>query len=419
MRKIVTNNSRKYGYCTQTNKIYLWDDNYKYKEFDSVEYLTSTELVQNKISMFTVELTQQCNLRCSYCCYSGDYRDRRMHNSLEISWETLRHTVNFIQRHSDSESPKIVVCFYGGEALLALDKMKWVISELRKSIPERYQFSISTNGLLLTENIVDWICSIPDLVINITINGDHTTHDANRKTAGGKGSFSVIMNNLTLFKQKYSEEYDRRIQFLSTVHSCKEIISISDYWETNPLLKNHRPVHISYVIPNFDKKPVSMINLTWVKSFYNRAREDLRNGKENIITDELQRLVGKVRSREFYELPSNQRFVTCLHNLYSCFITARGDLYACEKFCSKNKVGNVYEGVNDNECRILIDSFLERKNKYCSSCWANRLCRICATNLNHTDEEFNILCDEERVYVELALQYYCEVREFEMNKGMP
>ena len=34
-----------------------------------------------KLCVFTIGLTTKCNLRCTYCCYSGAYRNSRTHGS--------------------------------------------------------------------------------------------------------------------------------------------------------------------------------------------------------------------------------------------------------------------------------------------------------------------------------------------------
>lgn len=95
------------------------------------------------------------------------------------------------------------------------------------------------------------------------------------------------------------------------------------------------------------------------------------------------------------------------------FINVDGDLYACEKFCGGLSVGNVKDGINEGKAFALLNQFTERKNRLCSSCWAQRFCRMCMTSLNHTDAEITKMCDMERDTIELALKYYCELKDWE------
>ena len=53
-----------------------------YKINDFVEEVFCPEVL-------VIELTQQCNLRCEYCIYSGAYHFERVHNNATISLEMI------------------------------------------------------------------------------------------------------------------------------------------------------------------------------------------------------------------------------------------------------------------------------------------------------------------------------------------
>ena len=74
----------------------------------STQFELSNEYDYSQIGIYTIEITQQCNLRCKYCCYSGEYHNRRKHNNSEISWETLEQCITFIYEHCGNV-PKIFV----------------------------------------------------------------------------------------------------------------------------------------------------------------------------------------------------------------------------------------------------------------------------------------------------------------------
>ncbi|MBR6828693.1 MAG: hypothetical protein IKM76_11190, partial [Prevotella sp.] len=173
-----------------------------------------------------------------------------LHNKKEISFATLEKVIDFIYNHADKSADEITVCFYGGEALLAKRKIEWVIKQLDCLLGKKVRYSLSTNGFALTESVVDWICSNEKFFVNVTIDGDESTHDKHRLTRNGEGSFSTIIRNLSLFKKKYPEQYDRRIRFLSTVYSLGDVAAVSTTWDNYDVLKGHNPVHISHIIPN-------------------------------------------------------------------------------------------------------------------------------------------------------------------------
>ena len=410
MIEIKTAQGNVYYYSALSNKIYPIEKDEE--EVKHTHFVLCDSYSSNQISMYTIEITQQCNLRCRYCCYSGEYNDRRTHSTKHMSDATLNSCVDFIGKTMDSKETPITVCFYGGEALLAIDKIAWTIDELRKRHPQVvFEFSISTNGVLMNRRIIEWICSVPNLKVTVTVDGRPEVHDDNRITKDGRGTFGLIMENLHLFYQLAPSEYLSRIQFISTVKSISNVTDLNDFWMNDALLKKTRPKHISSIIPNFEKKERVESNMEVFDRFFRNAFNTYVRGEENILTDELKRFVSVIERRKYFKVPEPQRFRTCLNNLYSCFITADGVLYACERFCEKLSIGSLLDGVDVERCKHLNESFLQRKNKYCSKCWAHRLCRICATNLNNTEEQFCQYCDNERMQLQLAIQYYCEMLE--------
>lgn len=412
--RIVSRSGRVYNYSVRTNRItFCCTSDGQSEDLCPVKYTAATDYDFGHISKFTLEVTQQCNLRCRYCIYSGAYPGRRTHNPAEMSSETLEAAIRFIKEHADPKAPVVGICFYGGEALLQKDRIDWMICRLKAEKTCKFEYSLSTNGVLLTPEVVEWICSIPSMRVTVTIDGDEAVHDANRVFPSGRGSFGIVMEKLRYFKTHYPDEYDSRIQFLSTVDSISRLPALSRFWDSSQLLAGHRPVHISSIIPTFKGKDKDGADvLRTIMAVYDQALECYKKGEKNVLTDELERLVGVVSRRVFFDLPEEQRFFTCCHTPYSCFVDANGKLFVCERFSVDNFVGTLADGFDKARVTRLVEDFTARRNRYCSRCWAKRLCRICATNLNHTAPEFCTLCRRERVMLRLALLYYIEMQEY-------
>ena len=150
MHRFTTSSGKQLWYNVTDNRISLYSKDKEQETCPVVCFNQPTTVDGSRITMFTIEMTQQCNLRCSYCCYSGSYRDRRAHNETEISYELLGDVVEFIKSHADKNTPEITVCFYGGEASLARKKIEWIAGQLYSIYGQRIRFSLSTNGLALT-----------------------------------------------------------------------------------------------------------------------------------------------------------------------------------------------------------------------------------------------------------------------------
>lgn len=413
--QVRTNSGRNYFYSTSSNRLstrLCEESNCAPIHFDA-----SSEYDFTRIGMFTIEITQECNLRCSYCCYSGEYSNRRKHNSTILSSEDMVRCVDLICEHSASEVPIIYVAFYGGEALLCLEKIEWLIKSLTiRGKDINFEFSISTNGILLTPQIIDKLCSVPNLFITITIDGNKEMHDKNRKTSSGKGSFDVIMSNLRDFKTRYPIVFKNRVRFISTVKSIQDLIPLNDFWINHEILFENRPQHIACIIPNFEKGDKVSDNKQKYERVYDLAIESIQNGCENILTDELYNLIKLVKNRNYSIQPNPLVLSTCINIPNSCFISSEGNLYACERLCPPLKMGTIYTGFDAEKCDELNQRYIRLKNKYCGTCWARRLCRRCAVSLNFTEEQFTQYCQNERMQIELALRYFCEL--LEIKRGL-
>ncbi len=408
--QVKSRSGRDYFYDTSSNRLTTrLDDEHSCAP---IHYEPDCEYIFTRISMFTIEITQECNLRCSYCCYSGEYSNRRKHNPTVLSLEGMERCVDFICRHAAIDVPVIYVAFYGGEALLRLDKIKWIIGELsRRSSGRTYEFSISTNGTLLNPEIIDVICSYENLFVTITIDGDKEYHDRSRVTSSGNGTFETIMSNLKDFKKRYPIVFHERVKFISTVKSIQDLIPLNDFWMSSDVLHDHRPQHIASIIPNFDKGDTVSDEKEKYKRIYDLGIDYIRDGKENILTDELDNLIKTVKYRDYTIQPYSLTLSTCINIPSSCFISSDGNLYACERFCTPFKMGSITEGFDENKCKALNQQYIHLKNKFCSECWARRLCRRCAISLNYNELQFRQYCQNERMQIELALRYYCDLKE--------
>ena len=80
----------------------------------------------NSVHMLTLQVTQNCNLRCKYCVYSGSYINRK-HNNKRMSFETAKKAIDYYILHS-SQMPKLRFGFYGGEPTLEMELIRKCVS---------------------------------------------------------------------------------------------------------------------------------------------------------------------------------------------------------------------------------------------------------------------------------------------------
>src|SRR5215468_9545004 len=146
----------------------------------------------------TVLTTLQCNFACGYC-YQGDREDFNQFTE-KMTLDTSASVAAWIERELDRLRPgTFVMTFFGGEPLLNLPvvydlaERTWTATRARGI---RQSLSLITNGLLLTEDVVDRLEPLGLRGIKITLDGDRDTHNRMRPLRGGQGTFDRIVENI-------------------------------------------------------------------------------------------------------------------------------------------------------------------------------------------------------------------------------
>lgn len=148
---------------------------------------------QDRSMKFIVVLNLDCNLACRYC-FEGSRKGKHY-----LSDEVARRFVDFVKTRDYANKDEIKIAFYGGEPLLSLDRIA-VLSEQIRSFAEgrgmRYGFSLVTNGVLLTPQVVKRLQPLGLRGAKVTLDGPKDIHDAFRPFRNGAGSFDTILRNV-------------------------------------------------------------------------------------------------------------------------------------------------------------------------------------------------------------------------------
>lgn len=358
------------------------------------------------LTNFIVEVTQRCNFRCKYCCFSGDYDGMRHHNKYSMSKATALKVIDFICLHAVTEGP-LYVSFYGGEALLNPNVIKLIVENLQLRFGNRLIFDISTNGYLLDTNVVNYILTIPNLNISVSIDGIEAIHDKNRLHISGAKTYRKIVNNLLYFKNKNQKEYRKRIRILITAGSLDDISVIDCSFDVLKLLNGDKPILVSHLLPNFSKNILYRDSIESKIAFIKDAIEYKKAGANNLhtlILDELQRK--KIQKFKCVDCDTLKlQLHTCVNHLQSCFINIFGEIFPCEKVKPIHSIGDVYSGFDLEKIRTLMIKYSIRRNIMCRNCDYATYCKRCIIDLNFSLAEQQVMCAEYKENIDLALKY--------------
>jgi uncharacterized protein len=100
----------------------------------------------------TLILTEECNLRCTYC-YQKTFRRNEL--PVDVGVAAVRAALGHVQAHPGTS---LAVTYFGGEPLLraeAMFQIQHAALELARGAGALLTAKVPTNGLLLTEPIVE------------------------------------------------------------------------------------------------------------------------------------------------------------------------------------------------------------------------------------------------------------------------
>lgn len=136
--------------------------------------------------LLTIAPTRACNFACPYC-YEGNRTASMM------TEETEDKLVEFIQKHK--KISKLHLVWYGGEPLLALERIKSLNKKIG-ALGKDYSSFIVTNGYLLNDKAIESLDELKTRTIQITLDGNKETHDSRRYLIGGGATYDRIVSNI-------------------------------------------------------------------------------------------------------------------------------------------------------------------------------------------------------------------------------
>lgn len=266
--------------------------------------LSDEQIMQSLSSCSSIglEVTQACNFACDYCTHSGKYEDLRSHSNKKMDFHTAKQAVDLffqtILYRPRSKRREKYIAFYGGECLLEIEFIKSVIdyaeTEAKKKRVDEFfdlHFRITTNGYLLTDEVVNYLES-KNVIAGVSIDGPSEEHDKFRVTRNGKKTWSRIIQNLRAAKNRFPGYYERRFNFLMTFHPFHSGTAIDRFFESNRDLFDKNRVRFNPIkINGLKKEELDKIDGVQIRELQIRL-----NGREEDNCWQRRKVSNKTRS---------------------------------------------------------------------------------------------------------------------------
>lgn len=396
---------------------------------DAVLYLD--QIIKDGLQNVTLEVTEQCNLRCKYCIYQEDHTEYREFSARRMQWETAKAAIDYLKEHSGhTEKPHIG--FYGGEPLLNYELIKRSIQYAKEIFDKELFFALTTNATLVTNEIAEFFAE-NEINLIISLDGPKELHDANRVFVDGSGSFEKtragIENlvrayaarqntdklgfNIVVSGPDYEKDYDAIQHFFDTADWIPENVLIT----TSTV--DHGPKDSTYVLPQSAEDKNYMQSAFEPNYEWEKKHRDQPKGKRGLIVDgAIDKGMLAIHKRLLLDKPAEKYGMNgcCVPGQRRIYVTADGRFLLCEKVGNIPDIGNVHTGLDAERIRkIYVEDFITEATQYCKNCWAVNLCSLCYVNCY--DEHGTHFayrhrsCMSERKYIEENLIRYHAIQE--------
>lgn len=371
-----------------------------------------------------LQLTQNCNLRCKYCVYSGSYRNRT-HTNKRMDFKTAKNAIDFYYKHS-SAADVARIGLYGGEPLLEFALIKKVVSYSEALFNgKKLRFNMTSNATLLNEEIVDFL-QTHNFDLMISLDGPKDIQDKNRVFADGeKGTFDVIMEKLEMIQKRFPE-YMSQITFNAVIDTENDFTCSSDFF-TYDFLKSaivsSTAVSDRDIIKDVDLKDTFYINYQYelFKSFLSYIGKLDEEQVSKLISSHKGVLINSVHER--ISSPYRRKGKChpngpCIAGANRLFVNVDGNFFPCERVSETNaafQIGSLETGISTEKVAALLNTGIITEED-CKHCWAINLCSICAADFGGENglsvEKKREKCVMARREAEESMKEYCTLREY-------
>lgn len=354
---------------------------------------------QTVVKALCLHIAHDCNLACRYCfAGEGEYKGDRSLMSFEVGKKAL----DFLVSNSGSRC-NLEVDFFGGEPLLNFDVVKRLVAygrELEKKKEKHFRFTLTTNGVLLNDEIIEFANKEMDNIV-LSIDGRREVHDHMRPFKNGQGSYDLILDKFKKVAESRGQTryYVRGTFTHHNLDFVKDVLSLAD--------QGFEQISVEPVVADPEEPyAIREEDIPVICEGYDElAKEMLRRRKEGRGFNFFHYMIDLSGGPCVYK-----RLSGCGSGTEYLAVTPWGDLYPCHQFVGEEKfcLGNVEEGIRNTDMQDTFKLCNVYAKEECRDCFAKFYCSGgCAANAYHCHGDINspyeIGCELQRKRVECAL----------------
>lgn len=377
-----------------------------------------------RINNICLILTEDCNMRCTYCFeQNAGYKKKYMNADI------ITKSLDFIFKNKSEDDYEIILDLFGGEPTLNVNGINTIINYLEKiidNIDYRIKIIITTNGfkgsLIGLEKLYRFCEKYNNILLEIVFSGilNEEMHNKTRIDINKNGTYEIFVNNLIYIIKNFKKNTFINVHSVLTPEMLKDFTLLTnnillfkkkygDFFNSislvsqnsidNDMLSIYTKEQLNYIYKDYTQRTCSELRLL------NGAYDSIINSIEFLHTEQL--LMCRVLKNQFSILPN-------------------GDILPCHKGLNANKyqellMGNIMNinkltdlhipqkyTINIDDKNTLIRSELYQYED-CNECICNNVCHKCVVDsINLFDNSYTISkegCQLAMTKAELTLEY--------------
>ncbi|EQJ05713.1 radical SAM additional 4Fe4S-binding SPASM domain protein [Clostridioides difficile P7] len=369
---------------------------------DTYQYHPSFVHREPVVKALCLNVAHDCNLKCKYCfAAQGDFGGEKELMSFEVG----KAAIDYLIANSGSRK-NLEIDFFGGEPLMNFEVVKQLVDygrSVEKDYNKNIRFTITTNGVLLNDEIIDYINENMHNVV-LSLDGRKEVNDNMRPTLNDKGSYDITLPRFKKLVEKRAKDkyyYIRGTFTRDNLDFSKDVIHFADLGfkltsvepvvgdESNPYAL--REEDLPKIFEEYEKFAVEyadrQLQGDGFKFFHFMI--DLNQGPCVI-----KRITGCGAGNEYLS------------------VTPNGDIYPCHQFVGNEefKMANIFDEeivLPENLKNMFREAHVYTKEE-CKQCW-NKFycsggCHANAINFNNDiSKPYELGCEMQRKRTECSI----------------
>ncbi|HCQ6200953.1 TPA: thioether cross-link-forming SCIFF peptide maturase [Clostridioides difficile] len=369
---------------------------------DTYQYHPSFVHREPVVKALCLNVAHDCNLKCKYCfAAQGDFGGEKELMSFEVG----KAAIDYLIANSGSRK-NLEIDFFGGEPLMNFEVVKQLVDygrSVEKDYNKNIRFTITTNGVLLNDEIIDYINENMHNVV-LSLDGRKEVNDNMRPTLNDKGSYDITLPRFKKLVEKRAKDkyyYIRGTFTRDNLDFSKDVMHFADLGfkltsvepvvgdESNPYAL--REEDLPKIFEEYEKFAVEyadrQLQGDGFKFFHFMI--DLNQGPCVI-----KRITGCGAGNEYLS------------------VTPSGDIYPCHQFVGNEefKMANIFDEeivLPENLKNMFREAHVYTKEE-CKQCW-NKFycsggCHANAINLNNDiSKPYELGCEMQRKRTECSI----------------